>query len=113
MTEIQLRKYLGKASYDTEDLPKLRDLARKLKHDLDISNKEIRRLRRGIEKWKEYHKKYPPLYCTCGHTKYWHNESDSKTENGCHVCDCKEFKEDAWWNEKMYIGKARRSHDTN
>ena len=59
MTEKELRKYLGKASYGTEDLSKLRDLARKLKHDLDISHLEIRRFRKAIKNWRKYHDKNP------------------------------------------------------
>ena len=59
MTEKKLRKYLWKTYYHNEDLPILRDLARKLKHDLDVSKIEIRRLRRAILNWRKYHDKNP------------------------------------------------------
>ena len=59
MTEKKLRKYLGKTYYHNEDLPILRDVARKLKHDLDVSHLEIHRLRKAIENWRKYHDRNP------------------------------------------------------
>ena len=64
MTEKEIREYLGKAFYDTKDLPKLRDLARNLKHDLDVSHLEIHRLRKAIIAWIKYHDRNPYyVYC--------------------------------------------------
>ena len=59
MKEKEIRKLLGKSSYNIKDLPKLRNLARKLKHNLDVSHLEIRRLRKAIESWRKYHDKNP------------------------------------------------------
>ena len=59
MTEKELRKYLRKASYNIKDLSILRDLTRKLKHDLDVSHLEIRRFRKAIKTGENITTKIP------------------------------------------------------